>query len=118
MSEKIVDHDIVAMNPTQTSIPFFAVDAVVELPFGAYPTVCHDIYYYDKIHLEHFKGLTDAFRKGDVDGLEEYYDKYIFGVKDQDEFIDQIPYKQLRYAQQSESRNLELQTHLVAPQAG
>ena len=114
--EKIVDHDLVAMNPTQTSIPFFAVDAIVELPYGAYPTVCHDIHYYDKIHLEHFKALTNAFRKGDGDGLEAYYDQYIFGVKDIDEFIDQIPYKQLRYAHQTESRTLELQTHLDVPQ--
>ncbi len=113
--EKIVDHELVAMNPTQTSIPFFAVDAVVELPFGAYPTVCHDIHYYDKVHLEHFKGLTNAFRKGEASGMEEYYDKYVFGVKDMDDFIDLIPYKQIRYAQQTESRNLELQTHLVAP---
>ena len=116
--DKLIDHDIIAMDPTRTSIPFFAVDAVVELPFGSYPTVCHDIHYYDKIHLEYFKGLTDAFRKGDKEGLAAYYDTYIFGVADTDEFIDQIPYKQLKYAQQTESRTLELQTHLTPPTAG
>jgi len=113
--DRLIDHERVAMNPTQTSIPFFAVDAVIETPFGAYPTVCHDIYYYDKIHLEHFKALTNAFRQGEWDGLEEYYEKYIFGVKDTDEFIDLIPYKQLKFAQLTESRNLELQTHLKPP---
>lgn len=115
--EKLIDHDIVAMNPTQTSIPFFAVDAVVELPFGSYPGVCHDYHYYDKIHLEYFKGLTNGFRKGYSEGLKSYYDTYIFGVKDTDDFIGSIPYRQLKYAQQSESRNLELQSHLVPPQA-
>jgi len=115
--EKLIDHEIIAMDPTRTSIPFFAVDAVVELPFGCYPTVCHDIHYYDKIHLEHFKGLTDAFRKGDRESLAAYYDTYIFGVADTDGFIDQIPYAQLKYAQQTESRNLELQTHLTPPTA-
>lgn len=115
--DRLVDHEIVAMNPTQTSIPFFAVDAVVELPFGSYPTVCHDIHYYDKIHLEHFKGLTNAFRKGDKDGLAAYYDDYVYGVANTDEFIAKIPYKQLKYAQQTESRNLELQTHLTPPAA-
>lgn len=113
--EKIIDHDIIAMDPTQTSIPFFAVDAVVELPFGSFPSVCHDIHYYDKVHLEHFKGITNAFRKGDTESLQAYYDKYIFGVKDTDEFIDLIPYKQLKYAIQSESRTLELQSHLEPP---
>lgn len=113
--EKIVDHDIVAANATQTSIPFFAVDAVVEVPFGCYPSVCHDHYYYDKVHLEYFKGLTNTFRKGDTQGLKDYYDKYVFGVKDTDEMIDQIPYKQLKYARQTESRTLELQSHLDVP---
>lgn len=114
--EKIVDHQIVAMNPTQTSIPFFAVDAVVEIPFGAYPTVCHDYYYYDKIHLEYFKGLTNEFRKGEIEGLQDYYDTYV-SVPDTDAFLDKIPYRQLKYAQQTESRTLELQTHLVPPTA-
>lgn len=113
--EKIIEHEIVALSPTRTSIPFSAVDAVVEVPFGAYPTVCHDIYYYDKIHLEHFKALTNAFRKGDEAGLRAYYDRYVFGAADTDAFIDLIPYKQLKYAQQTESRSLELQTHLVPP---
>jgi len=113
--EKIIDHEIVAMNPTQTSIPYFAVDAVVELPFGSFPSMCHDIHYYDQIHLEYFKGLTDRFRNGDIENLQAYYDKYIFGVKDTDAFIDLIPYKQLKYARQIESRTLDLQTHLESP---
>ena len=113
--EKIVDHEIIAMNPTQTSIPFFAVDAVVEVPMGSFPSMCHDIYYYDQIHLEGFKKLTDELRKGNAEGLKAYYDKYIYGVKDIDEFIDLIPYKQLKYAKQVESRTLDLQSHLEAP---
>jgi len=114
--EKLVEHDLVASHPTQTSIPYFAVDAVVELPFGSFPSVCHDIHYYDKVHLEFYKGLTNQFRNGDTDGLKAYFDKYVFGVNDTDEFIDLIPYKQLKYARQTASRPLELQTHLVSPE--
>ena len=77
--------------------------------------MCHDIHYYDQVHLEYFKGLTDRIRKGDFESLQAYYDKYIFGVKDTDAFIDLIPYKQLKYARQIESRTLDLQTHLEAP---
>ena len=82
---------------------------------GSYPSVCHDIHYYDKVHLEFFKELTNEFRKGNTEGLAEYYDKYIFNVNNTDEFIDLIPYKQLKYARQTESRPLELQTHLDPP---
>ena len=115
--EKLIDHDVVATHPTQTSIPFFAVDAVVEVPFGSYPGVCHDYHYYDKLHLEYFKGLTNEFREGHDTGLKTYFDTHIFGVRDTDDFMELIPYRQLKYAQQTESRNLELQTHLVPPQA-
>jgi glutaconate CoA-transferase subunit A len=115
--EKLVEHDIIATEPTRTSIPYFAVDAVVELPFGSFPGLCHDIHYYDKIHLEYYKGLTNGFRKGVVEPLREYFDKYVFGVKDIDGFISLIPYEQLKYAQQVESRSLHLQQGLQDPGA-
>lgn len=110
--EKLVEDEIITSSSTQTGIPFFAVDAVVEVPFGAYPGLCHDYYYFDQTHLAYFKGMTEKFRKGDRKGLEEYYEKYIFGVKDFDGLIAQIPYKQLKYVQQIESRSLELQEFL------
>lgn len=110
--EKLVEDEIITSNSTQTGIPYFAVDAVVEVPFGAYPGMCHDYYYFSQSHIAYFKGLTEKFRKGDRKGLEEYYEKYVYGVKDFDGFIAQIPYKQLKYIRQCESRSLELQTFL------
>jgi len=110
--EKLVEHEIMSAAPTQTSIPFFAVDAVVEVPFGSYPGMCHDYYYFDQSHIANFKVLTEDFRKGNPAGLEEYYAKYIYEVKDFDGFIVQIPYKELKYTQQMESRSLELQKFL------
>lgn len=110
--EKLVEDDIITSNSTQTAIPYFAVDAVVEVPFGAYPGMCHDYYYFSQSHIANFKGLTEKFRKGDRQGLEEYYEKYVYGVQDFDGFIAQIPYKELKYIQQCESRSLELQTFL------
>ncbi len=113
--EKLVEHDVIANDPARTSIPFFAVDAVVELPFGSYPSVCHDIHYYDKIHLEYFKSLTNNFRKGEIEPLQAYYDKYVFGVANTEDFISMIPYRQIKYAQQVESRSLLLQEGLQDP---
>lgn len=110
--EKLMDHELIASNPTQTSIPFFAVDAVVEVPFGAYPGMCHDHYYFGQTHIAYFKKITEDFWKGDTGSMEEYYDKYIFEVKDFDGFISQIPYKELKYSQQLEGRSLDLQKFL------
>lgn len=115
--EKLIEHEVIASEPTRTSIPYFAVDAVVEMPFGSFPGLCHDIHYYDKIHLEHFKGLTNGFRKGVDEPLREYFNKYVFDVKGTDGFIGQIPYEQLKYAQQVESRSLHLQEGLQEPEA-
>ncbi len=113
--EKLIEHEIITQDPARTSIPFFAVDAVVELPFGSYPSVCHDIHYYDKFHLEYFKSLTNIFRQGDAEPLQAYYDKFIFGVEDIDGFMELIPYKQIKYAQQVESRSLLLQEGIQNP---
>lgn len=110
--EKLVDHDIVTTNPTQTSIPFFAVDAVVEVPYGSFPGLCHDYYYFAQSHIAYFKAKTEKFRKGDRQELQDYYEQYILGVKDFDGFIAQIPYHQLKYACQMDTRSLELQKFL------
>src|SRR6476646_6774052 len=39
-TERIVSNDQIRRTPDQTKIPFFAVDAVVELPFGCAPHEC------------------------------------------------------------------------------
>jgi len=107
--EKLVEHEVVTAAPTQTSIPFFAVDAVVEVPFGAFPAMCHDHYYFGQTHIALLKQAAEEFRKGNREKLEAYYERYIFGAGDFDAYIGRIPYKELKYAQQMESRSLELQ---------
>ena len=107
--EKLVDHEIVTSSPTQTSIPFFSVDAVIDVPFGAFPGLCHDYYYFCQNHIAYYKGLTEKYRQGDPGGLQEYYENNIFNTTDFDGFIAQISYKQLKYVQQIESRSLEMQ---------
>ena len=43
-TERIVSNDQIRRAPDQTKIPFFAVDAVVELPFGCAPHECYGVY--------------------------------------------------------------------------
>ncbi|MFZ5974165.1 MAG: CoA transferase subunit A [Bacillota bacterium] len=110
--EKLVEHEVVTAAPAQTSIPFFAVDAVVEAPFGAFPAMCHDYYYFGQSHIAMLKQAAEEFRKGNGSALEAYYEEFILGAEDFDGYISRIPYKQLKYAQQMESRSLELQKFL------
>lgn len=110
--ERLVEEDVITNHPTQTSIPFFAVDAVVEAPFGAFPGMCHDYYYYGQEHMTDFIQAANHLRQGDQMPLKKYYQKYIIGVNNFDDFISQIPYQQLKHSQQMEGRSLELQKFL------
>ena len=43
-TERIVSNDQIRRAPDQTKIPFFCVDAVVEVPYGAAPHECYGVY--------------------------------------------------------------------------
>ena len=45
--EKVAADGELRQTPEQNQIPFFCVDAVVEVPMGAYPTACYPFYDYD-----------------------------------------------------------------------
>ncbi|AGL00848.1 CoA transferase subunit A [Desulfoscipio gibsoniae] len=106
--ERIVEHESIVSDPNRVNIPFFSVDAVVEVPFGAYPGNCHSHYYFDDKHIKELQTAGEAFRKGDRAPLEMYYDHYIYGVQNTAEFLSQIPYNQLQHIQQIEIRDFRL----------
>lgn len=81
-TEEIIDHDEIREDPQKTTIPYFCVDAVVHLPFSAYPGCMPGRY---EIDLEHV-GKLNAI-KSDKDML-EYLDEYIFDISDHGEFLD------------------------------
>lgn len=101
--ERVVEHEEMTRYPNRVSIPFFAVDAVVEVPFGAYPGNCYGYYYFDETHIPQFLGAASKFRQGDPGPLREYYDTYVFGVTDTAAFIDLIPQRQIQHVQRAES---------------
>ncbi|EKD36629.1 MAG: GctA, partial [uncultured bacterium] len=53
--EEIVDTEQLKDKAEYNSIPFIHVDAVVPIPFGAYPTACHNYYDYDP---SYYPGIT------------------------------------------------------------
>jgi hypothetical protein len=52
--------------------------------------------------LQNLGGACEKFRKGDPAPLQKYYDQLIFGVENFAEFIDKLPFEQIRYAQKME----------------
>jgi acyl CoA:acetate/3-ketoacid CoA transferase alpha subunit len=84
-TERIIDEEEIRNNPTQTVIPFYVVDAVCEVPFGAHPTQMPYQYFFDERHIREWMTLAKTEQ-----GAQKYFEKYVFGVTDYDEYLDQI----------------------------
>jgi 3-oxoacid CoA-transferase subunit A/glutaconate CoA-transferase subunit A len=84
-TEKIVDHKEIIDHPDRTVIPHFIVDAVVESPYGSHPGNMSGLYYSDEEHMSEWLSLSRSDK-----GVLEYMDRYIYGVKNQAEYIKLI----------------------------
>lgn len=56
--EELVEPEELRDNPDLNQIPPFSVDAVVPIPYGAYPTACYGHYDYDPVFLKHYATLA------------------------------------------------------------
>jgi 3-oxoacid CoA-transferase subunit A/glutaconate CoA-transferase subunit A len=84
-TEEIVDNEVIRAEPYRTSIPFFVVDAVCEVPYGAHPTEMPYLYFFDEEHIGEWLQLSRT-----PEGTKEYFDKYVFGVKDFEEYLELV----------------------------
>jgi glutaconate CoA-transferase subunit A len=73
-AEQVVTSAEIARSAERTVIPGFLVDAVVEVPFGAYPGECYGLY---EAHFDHFTAYVDLVNSGGADGVEEYMRRHI-----------------------------------------
>ncbi len=76
-TERIVLNEEIRQKPHQTAIPYYLVDAVVEAPFGAYPTNMPYEYFTDEAHL---KAWLEAEK--DEETFEAFFKKQIYDVED------------------------------------
>ncbi len=106
--EQLVSHELVTSMPKDIAIPFPGVDAVIEVPFGAYPGACRRHYYYNKEHIADLHRATGpACKTDDLGPLKEYCDKYIFGVDDFTGFLELFGVTELLRAKKLEAENCE-----------
>src|SRR6478735_11400369 len=59
-TERIVSNDQIRRAPDQTKIPFFTVDAVVEVPYGCAPHECYGVY---EPMFEHLDGYAEGIKQ-------------------------------------------------------
>jgi glutaconate CoA-transferase, subunit A len=84
-TERIVSNDQIRRAPDQTKIPFFAVEAVVEVPFGCAPHECGGVYEPLFRHMDYYTSLVNT---DPVSGMGEYLERYIYGPKSWIDYLE------------------------------
>jgi len=84
-TEEIIDNEEIRAKPWKTTIPFLVVDAVCKIPYGSHPCQMPYQYFFDEEHIGEWLELSKT-----AEGVKEYFDKYVFGVADFDEYLKLI----------------------------
>ena len=84
-TEEIIEEDVIRNEPSRTAIPFYVVDAVCHVPFGAHPTQMPYRYFFDEAHIAEWLRLAET-----AEGAQEYFEKYVFGASDFEEYLERV----------------------------
>lgn len=108
-TEKVIENSEIRREPWRTTIPFYYVDAVCEVPFGSHPGNMPYEYYFDEEHIGMYMKMAKT-----PEGAKEYIDKYVHGVEDFEGYLSLIGgLKKLSYLRRLE----HLRERLKAPWA-
>jgi len=80
--ERLIPHEEIRRDPTSTTIPFYCVDAVCEVPFGSYPGNMPYEYYSDEDHLRKWLEV-----ERDPQEHLQFLNDTIFNVRDFSEYL-------------------------------
>jgi len=83
--EEIVEPEQLRDFPEHNCIPFFRVDSIVRVPYGAHPYACFRYYDYDPefLHMYHERAKND-------DTFREFLSEYVYGVDDWEGYLKLI----------------------------
>ena len=89
--ERIVSDDVIRETPNLTIIPQYAVDAVVEVPFGSHPWNYPYEYQYDMpFHMDMIKAFKTR------EGFENWLQEWVFDVPDWEGYLNKVGYDRLQ----------------------
>ena len=83
--EELVEVEVLRASPDQNQIPFFCVDAVVPVPWGAFPTACYRHYDYDPIYFNQYRQAAM-----DDERYRTYLEIFVYGVADHQTLIEKV----------------------------
>lgn len=84
-TERLIPNEVIRRDPDKTAIPYYLVDAVIEVPFGSYPGNMAYEYFSDEEHLKQWLTVEN-----DPEELKKFMDEHIYGVKNFNEYLDKI----------------------------
>jgi glutaconate CoA-transferase subunit A len=84
-AEEIVPEEQIRDHPDRTVIPGFVVDALVHVPFGAFPHECYGLYEAD---FEHFDEYAASFTARGSPGVADYLERYVYGPPAFTDYLD------------------------------
>jgi len=90
-AEEIVPTEEIRKYPDRTIIPYYLVDAVVHAPYGSYPGEMAYIYGRDEPGIKEWVDMSKT-----AEGAQEYLDKYVYGLKNHDEYLKLIGEEKLQ----------------------
>ena len=82
--EELISSDQVRREPDRTTIPYIFVDAVVEQPWGAYPTSTYRYYEHDEEHLRHYQACAQA----GGEPYETYLREFVYDCATFDDYLE------------------------------
>lgn len=82
-TERLVPHDQLIGEPETIQIPFYLVDAVCEVPYGAYPGLMPYEYFSDESHLREWLRVEN-----DPEEYKRFVEEYVYGCKDHSEYVN------------------------------
>jgi acyl CoA:acetate/3-ketoacid CoA transferase alpha subunit len=103
-TEEVVDEELIRRNPRLTAIPYYVVDAVCLVPFGAHPAQMPYQYFFDEEHIAGWLQLSKT-----EEGTREYMERYVLGVSGPEEYLERVGgLERMQVLQQLEESRLPL----------
>lgn len=87
--DEIVSQEEIRHSPEATMVPSHKVEALVEAPFGAYPTSVYRNYDHDEPHIGEY-----ADRAATEEGFQSYLEEFVLGM-DHLDFLEQLSLERL-----------------------
>lgn len=84
-AEEIVPTEEIRKYPDRTIIPYYLVDAVVHAPYGSHPGEMAYLYGRDEPGIKEWVEMSKT-----AEGAQAYLDKYVYNVRDHNEYLELI----------------------------